>query len=296
MKQTLTRTWLAAGLSAAVLFVSAVSAPVLTNFAVAQAQDATATPLPADLGAAEGQAVDGTATPFPADMPTPVAEAPAAAATNPNFVRTITVVGDGTVNIQPDVARANIGVEVLNASVEDAATENSRVTQQVLAALAEMGIAKEDIQTSGYSVYSERYSPDGSAATEVQYRVTNTVNVLIRDLDSVGEVLDASIKAGANNIYGVEFLLDDPTAARSSAREQAMANAQATATELAGLGGVNVGRILSISEVIGSNGGMYSNQFTQFSTGAMGGGINSPIEPGQLRLTMQLQVTYELVD
>lgn len=295
MKQTLTRTWLAAGLSAAVLFVSAVSAPALTNFAVAQAQDATATPAPADTGAAEGQAVDATATPFPADMPTPVAEAPAAA-TNPNFVRTITVVGDGTVNIQPDVARANIGVEVLNASVEEAATENSRVTQQVLAALAEMGIAKEDIQTSGYSVYSERYSPDGSAATEVQYRVTNTVNVLIRDLDKVGEVLDASIKAGANNIYGVEFLLDDPTAARSSAREQAMQNAKATAEELASLSGVNVGRILSISEVIGSNGGMYSNQFTQFSTGAMGGGINSPIEPGQLRLTMQLQVVYELMD
>ena len=293
MKQTLTRTWLAAGLSAAVLFVSAVSVPALSNFAVAQAQDATATPIPADIGAA---AQDATATPLPADLPAPAAENPVTAAVNPNFVRTITVVGDGTVNIQPDVARANIGVEVLNASVEDAATENSRVTQQVLAALAEMGIAKEDIQTSGYSVYSERYSPDGSAATEVQYRVTNTVNVLIRDLDKVGEVLDASIKAGANNIYGVEFLLDDPTAARSSAREQAMSNAQATATELAGLGGVNVGRILSISEVIGSNGGMYSNQFTQFSTGAMGGSINSPIEPGQLRLTMQLQVTYELVD
>jgi len=293
MKQTLTRTWLAAGLSAAVLFVSAVSVPALSNFAVAQAQDATATPVPADIGAA---AQDATATPLPADLPAPAAENPVTAAVNPNFVRTITVVGDGTVNIQPDVARANIGVEVLNASVEDAATENSRVTQQVLAALAEMGIAKEDIQTSGYSVYSERYSPDGSAATEVQYRVTNTVNVLIRDLDKVGEVLDASIKAGANNIYGVEFLLDDPTAARSSAREQAMSNAQATATELAGLGGVNVGRILSISEVIGSNGGMYSNQFTQFSTGAMGGSINSPIEPGQLRLTMQLQVTYELVD
>ncbi len=146
----------------------------------------------------------------------------------------------------------------------------------MLAALKEMGIAEEDIQTSGYSVFSERYSPDGTAATEVQYRVTNTVNVLIRDLDKVGAVLDASIEAGANNIYGVEFLLDDPTAARSAARQMAVENAAATATELAGLTGVEVGPIVSISEVIGNNGGFYSNQFTQFSTGASSGRLPTP--------------------
>ena len=106
--------------------------------------------------------------------------------------------------------------------------------------------------------------------------MTNTVNVLIRDLDKVGAVLDASIKAGANNIYGVEFLLDDPTAARSAARQMAVENAAATATELAGLTGVEVGPIVSISEVIGNNGGFYSNQFTQFSTGMGGGRLPTP--------------------
>jgi hypothetical protein len=115
------------------------------------------------------------------------------------------------------------------------------VTDQVLAALKEMGIADNDIQTSGYSVYSERYGSDGAPADKIQYRVTNNVNVLIRDLDQVGQVLDASIKAGANSIYGVEFLLDDATAARSSARKQAVNNANATAQELAELSGVKVG-------------------------------------------------------
>jgi uncharacterized protein YggE len=277
MKQTLTRTLLAAGLSAAVLFgAAAVSGPTWASVNVALAQDATATPVPT--------------TPETED-------APVSSPANQTLPRTITVVGDGIVSIQPDVARANIGVEVLRSSVDEAAAENSQVTEQVLAALKEMGIAPEDIQTSGYSVFSERYSPDGTASTEVQYRVTNTVNVLIRDLTQVGEVLDASIKAGANNIYGVEFLLDDPTAARSEARGMAVQNAAATANELAELAGVQVGPIVSISEVIGNNGGMYSNQFAQFSTGdGRGGGLNTPIEPGQLRLTMQLQVTYELVD
>ncbi len=277
MKQTLTRTFLAAGLSAAVLFgAAAVSGPTWATMNVALAQDATATPVPTT----------------PETEPVPVS-APA----NQTLPRTITVVGDGIVSIQPDVARANIGVEVLGASVDDAAAENSQITEQVLAALKEMGIAPEDIQTSGYSVFSERYSPDGTPSTEVQYRVTNTVNVLIRDLTQVGDVLDTSIMAGANNIYGVEFLLDDPTAARSEARGMAVNNAEATANELAELAGVAVGPIVSISEVIGNNGGMYSNQFAQFSTAeGRGGGLDTPIEPGQLRLTMQLQVTYELVD
>jgi uncharacterized protein len=272
MKQTLTRTILAAGLSAAVLFGAAIiSAPAWENYGVVFAQDATATPVPPP---GDPVTVAGPSQPLP---------------------RTITVVGDGIVSIKPDVARANIGVEVLGPSVDEAAAENNAITEQVLATLKEMGIAEEDIQTSGYSVFSERYSPDGSPSTQVQYRVTNTVNVLIRNLDNVGAILDASIKAGANNIYGVEFLLDDPTAARSTARMMAVENAAATAAELAELTSVNVGPIISISEVIGTNGGFYSNQFTQFSTGR-GGGMDAPIEPGQLRLTMQLQVTYQLVD
>jgi uncharacterized protein YggE len=214
----------------------------------------------------------------------------------PALPRTITVVGDGTVSSKPDVARANIGVEVLKPSVKEAAAESNQLTDQVLAALKEMGIADNDIQTSGYSVYSERYGSDGAPADQIQYRVTNNVNVLIRDLDQVGQVLDASIKAGANSIYGVEFLLDDATAARSAARKQAVSNANATAQELAELSGVKVGKIISISEVIGNTGGFYSNQFTQYSTGMGGGRAEAPIEPGQLRLTMQLQVTYELVE
>ena len=130
---------------------------------------------------------------------------------------------------------------------------------------------------------------------EVQYRVSNTVTVIIRDLDKVGEVLDASIKAGANNIFGVEFLLDDATAVRSEARKVAVENARATAEELAALNGVQVGKVLSISEVVGGAGGFYNNSISNFQIG-LGGAERTPIQPGQLRLTMQLQITYELVE
>lgn len=210
--------------------------------------------------------------------------------------RTITVVGEGVVNIEPNVARTNIGVEVLRPTVEEAAAENAAIVEALLTTLSELGIADADIQTSGYNVYAERFGSGGLVSEEeVQYRVSNSVTVIIRDLDQVGEVLDASIKAGANNIYGVEFLLDDATAVRSEARALAVENAKATAEELAALNGVQVGKILAISEVVGGAGGFYNNSISNFQIG-MGGAERTPIQPGQLRLTMQLQLTYELVE
>ncbi len=226
-------------------------------------------------------------------LQTPAALAQDAASSSP---RTITVVGEGVVNIEPNVARTNIGVEVVRPTVEEAAAENSQIVDGLLATLTELGIPGEDIQTSGFNVYAERYGTGGAASEEeVQYRVSNTVTVIIRDLDKVGEVLDASIKAGANNIFGVEFLLDDATAVRSEARKVAVENARATAEELAVLNGVQVGKVLAISEVVGSAGGFYNNSIGNYQIG-MGGAERTPIQPGQLRLTMQLQITYELVE
>ncbi len=227
---------------------------------------------------------------------TPVALAQDAAPATPATARTITVVGEGVVNIEPNVARANIGVEVLRPTVDEAAAENAAIVEALLATLRELGIADADIQTSGYNVFAERYGAGGPVSEEeVQYRVSNSVTVIIRDLDQVGEVLDASIKAGANNIYGVEFLLDDATAVRSEARALAVENAQATAKELATLNGVQVGKILAISEVVGGAGGFYNNSISSFQIG-MGGAERTPIQPGQLRLSMQLQLTYELAE
>jgi uncharacterized protein YggE len=225
---------------------------------------------------------------------TPVVLAQDAAPATP--ARTITVVGEGVVNIEPNVARTNIGVEVLRPTVEEAAAENAAIVEALLTTLRELGIADADIQTSGYNVYAERFGSGGLVSEEeVQYRVSNSVTVIIRDLDQVGEVLDAAIKAGANNIYGVEFLLDDATVVRSEARALAVENAQATAEELATLNGVQVGKILAISEVVGGAGGFYNNSISNFQIG-MGGADRTPIQPGQLRLTMQLQLTYELVE
>ncbi|MBX3015030.1 MAG: SIMPL domain-containing protein [Caldilineaceae bacterium] len=218
-----------------------------------------------------------------------------AQSTIPALPRTITVVGEGKVKIKPDIARAQIGVEVMKSSVKEASDANKVALEAVLAALKEQGIEEKDIQTSGFSIYAERYGADGPLPeNQTNYRVTNTVSVVIRDLEKVGAVLDAAIEAGANNIYGVEFGLDKTDTVEGEARAGAIADAKAKAEELAELTSVTVGGVVSISEVIGSGGGYYNaSNFNQLDRG-MGGGAATPISPGELELTLQLQVVYEI--
>jgi uncharacterized protein YggE len=207
--------------------------------------------------------------------------------------RTITVVGEGSVKIKPDIARANIGVEVVAPTVKEA-SEGARDTMEaVLKALTEQGVDEKDIQTSGFSVWTERpYGPEGPSREEVLYHVSNQVAVTIRDLETVETVLGATIEAGANNIYGVTFSLADPSQVESRARKEAVANAQAKAQELATLNDVQVGDVVSVSEVIGGRGGYYTSVVREAAVAAGLGGGGGPIAPGELELTLQLEIVY----
>jgi uncharacterized protein YggE len=207
--------------------------------------------------------------------------------------RTITVVGEGTVKIKPDIAQANIGVEVVEPTVKEASKGARDTMEAVLKALTEQGVDEKDIQTSGFSVWTERpYGPEGPSGDELLYHVSNQVAVTIRDLNTVETVLGAAIEAGANNIYGVTFSLADPSQVESRARKEAVANAQAKAQELATLNDVEVGDVVSVSEVIGGRGGYYTSVVREAAVAAGMGGGGGPIAPGELEVTLQLEIVY----
>ena len=206
--------------------------------------------------------------------------------------QTITVVGQGSARMEPDIARLSVGVETSGESISEAVAENETKMASVLAALKEAGVGEKDIQTTNYSINLDRYPepmPRVEPATgeaKVQYRVSNMANVIVRDLGSVGDVLDAVVEAGANNIWGISFALEDPVAAQAEARADAIDNAGARAEALAELSGVKLGPVMSISEVIGMTpvpAGMSVER-------AMGGG--GAISPGELEIGYQVQVAY----
>jgi uncharacterized protein YggE len=177
--------------------------------------------------------------------------------------------------------------------VQATSADAQETMNQVIEAVKAQGVVDNDIQTSGFNIYANQPQPfgpaDQGAANETTYQVSNNVTVIVRDLENVSTVLDAAIEAGANNIYGVNFSLADYSAPESVARSDAMENAQTKAEEIAGLAGVELGDVVSVSEVIGNQGGFYSARQDAL---AMGGG--GPIEAGQLEVRVQLQVVYSI--
>jgi uncharacterized protein YggE len=212
-------------------------------------------------------------------------------------LRTITVLGEGTARASPNVALADIGVTVQGVTVTGATNEARVVTNGVIMALRARGLAERDIHTQRSGIWpeaqpvaAERPSPPG----EVAYRVSSRVLVTIRDLDRMGEVLDAAVEAGANQMYGVTFTVSDPAAGQSEARRHALADATARAHEVAALYGVQLGEMVSVSEVTGGwnspIAGASGRVATRGTAGAEGGG--SPALPSEVKLSTQLQVVY----
>jgi len=216
------------------------------------------------------------------------------AATSQKVTRYITVVGNGQVSLVPDIAEISIGAEVSAGTVAEAKADVDSRIDAILVVLKEMGIAEKDIQTSNYNIYYERDfyfegpQSDMPEKAEGSYRVSNMLRVTVRDIEMVSEVLDAAVEAGANQMYGVSFTVSDEQIWQSEAREKAMADAKSRAEELAGLTSVELGEVLSVSEVLGSS-PVYARSM-MMEAGYGGGGV----APGELEFSTQIQVTFAI--
>ena len=216
----------------------------------------------------------------------PVAQAAASVTSD----RGITVVGIGKVTGKPDVAHVTVGIETQAPSLQTAVDDNKAKMTVLLDTLKKLGIADKDIQTSNFSVYTERVTPPTAGAEvsvdQMIYHVTNQVDVIVRDVNQLGDVLDKAVAAGANNIYGVNFSVEDTAKLETDARAKAVENAKVRAQELAQLNGLQLGEVLSVSEVIGGS------AFPMDSAAKGMGGGGTPVQPGELEMSLSIQITY----
>jgi uncharacterized protein len=208
-------------------------------------------------------------------------------------VRTMSVNGSGQVFLAPDIAYINIGVHTEKATAADSVAENKDQTQKVIDTLKGAGIDPKDISTTNFSIWTNtQYSPDGQQ-TGTTYVVDNTVSVTVRKLDNLGDLLDSAVASGANNVNSIQFDVADKTAALKEARAEAVKDAKAQAQELADAAGVTLGEIQSI----GFNDTLpvpYANTFGKGGGGAVAEAATVPIQPGQLTLTVTVNMTYAI--
>jgi uncharacterized protein YggE len=211
-------------------------------------------------------------------------------AADSNFSRSMNVSGTGRGSVVPDIATINIGVRTEADQVNDALSGNTAQANAIAKTLKDLGIDEKDIQTSNFNVYpSDRYNPMTGEVEGRFFVVENTVIVNVRDLTKLGDVLSAVVEAGANNIYGINFGVEDREAAVKEAREIAIQDAKAKAEAIAEAAGVELGDLLSINVYEGSAPITYYD--------AKGGAYSEaavPISAGTINIIIECNITYGL--
>ncbi|MEZ4727217.1 MAG: SIMPL domain-containing protein [Caldilineaceae bacterium] len=215
--------------------------------------------------------------------------------------RSINVSGTGSINAQPDTAVVSLGVETQAEEAGAALTQNNEQMQALLDTLSEAGIAEEDIQTQTVRLqpqYAQAEPTAPQAGTRavipeiIGYVATNTVEVRVRELSTVGELLDAAVQAGGNQIQGIRFELSNPTDALDQARQAAWQDALHKAEQLATLADATLGAVLTISEF--SQTPIPLAQDTAVLRGAAEAAV--PVQPGTQQIQVNVQVTWRLVE
>ena len=204
----------------------------------------------------------------------------------------INVTGQGKVTGQPDVLKVILGVSVLRPTVDQATADAASLATAVIDALKANGVAEDDIQTTNYSINPE-YDWSGETQRLLGYRVNNEVQVKIRDLEQAGEIIDAATAAGgdATVVNSLSFSIEDNAELLQMARTAAWNDAEAKASQLAQLAGVDLGAAISITETI--NYDAVPIYYERDAYAAAGEEI-TPIESGTQEVTVIVQVTFSL--
>ena len=226
----------------------------------------------------------------PNQVPQPIApQAPALQSPVPQ----ISVVGSGLVYVTPDIAYINVGVKSQADTVAEALELNNAQAKAIKETLMGQGVEEKDIQTSSFNVYPQSDYDLQGAITRTYFSVENNVFVSVRKLDTIGKVLDAVAKSGANNIYGITFDVQDKTVAQSTARKMAVDSARTQAQELAAAAGVDLGDILSISTF-----SSYAQPYYGYGMGGGGGGPAYsqavPIAAGQMQVNAEVTMVFRI--
>jgi hypothetical protein len=214
---------------------------------------------------------------------------------NDRLVPSITVVGTGEVQVQPDMANVLVGVTTEAKTASEALAENNGRMAELMAALRGLDISDKHVQTSNFNVSPKQsYGRDRREPPKiVGYTVTNQVSVKVLEVSRLGKILDAVVEAGGNRIQGVGFSLAEPKPHLDQARRKAMTDARQRAELYAGAAGVKVGAPLVISEQSVS---VPRPMMLGAELRAVPSAGEVPVSRGEQTLTATITVTYAIAE
>lgn len=210
---------------------------------------------------------------------------------------TINVQGRGEIVAVPDIATLNFGMQTGRQKTADGAMKilTEKITK-IMAALDSVGVEENDIRTQHLSLNPSYDWNEGRRINE-GFEANQSLVVKVRDLEKISNVLDAAVKAGANQAGSVNFTIDDPENLRAEARAKAITNAKEKAELLAADLGVRLGRMQGFWEEQGYNEPRYAKTMSMdMAEGGYGGGgpIAPPLPAGEQEVVVTVNLTYRL--
>jgi len=215
--------------------------------------------------------------------------ATASAAFGQTLPPAVSVTGEATISVPPDLAQIDSGVTTEAKTAREASEANNKAMGVVVLALKNAGIPEKDFQTSRLSL-SPQSAPNRNANAPFQiigYRATNRVTVTIRDVTKVANTIDVLVGAGANEISGISFMVSQASKLLDDARAKAVDDARRKAEIYARAANVSLGAALSISEETAPGPMPYRKM-------AAGMAADTPVAQGEETLRVSVSVSYEI--
>jgi uncharacterized protein len=204
-------------------------------------------------------------------------------------IGSIVVSGTGRVAVQPDVADLRLGVTVAKPTVEAARGEAAATMDAILRAVDGAGIARADVRTAMLSVQPRYDYRDGRSPVLTGYEIANLVEISVRDLSVLGDVIDATLAAGATSMDALTFRVADPAPAEREARRQAMAEARSRADVLAEAAGLTID---GVSDIVEGQPVRPPGPVAKAERMALAADAATPVEAGTLEVIVTVSVTY----
>ena len=223
------------------------------------------------------------------DSPTPTPES--SSANTPHGG--ISVSGTASISLAPDTATIVLGVEALHETVAQARADAAAAMTSIVEVLTAAGVADDDIQTQHLSIQPQ-YDYSDETRELKGFTVVNIVNVTIRDIDSVGSVIDQTVDAGGDltRVQSIYFSVDDTSSYEDQLIEEAVQDATTKAQRLADLTGVTLGKPLSINY----GGGIPYPVFDRSFRIAMAesAAFDTPISAGEVETSVTISIIFAI--
>jgi hypothetical protein len=212
-------------------------------------------------------------------------------------VNNISVTATGKVSVTPDLVTFEATYNNKKSDIKSVQEDLTRNNNQIIQALKDKGVADKDIQTKDFSITpSYRWEYSSNKRLDDGQTGRSVIFVKVRNKEKAGEIMDATVNAGANQLSNITFTIDDLEKPRSDARKLATDGARKKANELASGSGVSVGGLISISETSYSYAPtQYSNSYNDLTAGkAIDTTQVTTLASGSLEVTISVNATYAI--